>query len=304
MASLNIPYAFTNGTPANATEVNSDFTAVKSFVEAQLVQVDGSVKAPTIAIADDAITSAKIAANAVGTSEIADDAVTADKVLDGATLPVNITGNAATANSATTAGSASTAGHANTAGSATTAVNLDNGAGSSTTWNGGTLNIYANPLVAQYAAHVHGSFWLFTVPSTSGNNVLMLNSDGQIKYRTLSPWSLQDMKEDIQPITNALDKVSSLIPRSFKFKEEVLIEGDDFDRFDRRTQTQYGFVIEEMLQSEVPDVVLHYQKDDEGELLPQSWKSHAVISLAVAAIQELSAKVDALQAEVDSLKNG
>jgi len=37
-------------------------------------------------------------------------------------------------------------------------------------------------------------------------------------------------------------------------------------------------------------------------MLPHSWKSHAVISLAVGAIQELSAKVDALQARVDELE--
>lgn len=71
MATLNIPYAFTNGTPSNATEVNADFTAVKSFVEAQLVSVDGAVKAPTVAIADGAITNAKINYSSVPQTTIA-----------------------------------------------------------------------------------------------------------------------------------------------------------------------------------------------------------------------------------------
>lgn len=61
MASLNIPNSFSNNTVADATQVNSNFTAVKNFAESAVVQVDGSVKAPTIAIEDGAVTAAKLA---------------------------------------------------------------------------------------------------------------------------------------------------------------------------------------------------------------------------------------------------
>ena len=47
MPSLNIPHSFSNGNVANATEVNANFASIKSFVESQTVQVDGSVKAGT-----------------------------------------------------------------------------------------------------------------------------------------------------------------------------------------------------------------------------------------------------------------
>jgi len=60
MAVLNIPYVFTNNTIANAIEVNSDFNAIKAFVESALVQVDGTVKAGTAALQDGAVTNAKI----------------------------------------------------------------------------------------------------------------------------------------------------------------------------------------------------------------------------------------------------
>lgn len=55
MATLNVPYSFTNGTTANATEVNSNFAAVKSFAETALVQADGSVKAGVSALAVEVI---------------------------------------------------------------------------------------------------------------------------------------------------------------------------------------------------------------------------------------------------------
>ena len=72
MASLNIPYSFVNGTTADASQVNANFSAVKSFVESQLVTPDGSVKA----------TSSSYTAGSVGTAALAADAVTAEKMAD------------------------------------------------------------------------------------------------------------------------------------------------------------------------------------------------------------------------------
>lgn len=79
MAALNIPNSFSNNTTADANQVNANFQAVVSWGNT-VVQTDGSVKAGTAAIADDAVTAAKIAAGAVGTSEIANNAVTNAKL--------------------------------------------------------------------------------------------------------------------------------------------------------------------------------------------------------------------------------
>jgi microcystin-dependent protein len=55
MASLNIPYSFTNGTIANATEVDAVNVAIKAFVETETVQRDGSVKAGVNSLSDELI---------------------------------------------------------------------------------------------------------------------------------------------------------------------------------------------------------------------------------------------------------
>jgi hypothetical protein len=73
MASLNIPYSFTNGTIANATEVDAVNIAIKAFVETETVQRDGSVK----------VTAAGIENNAVITSKILDANVTNAKLNNG-----------------------------------------------------------------------------------------------------------------------------------------------------------------------------------------------------------------------------
>ena len=54
MATLNVPNTFVNGTPAVATEVNANFNAVKTFVEALAAGTN---------IDDGAITFSKLNAN-------------------------------------------------------------------------------------------------------------------------------------------------------------------------------------------------------------------------------------------------
>lgn len=260
--------------------------------------LDGTIL--TADIADGQITSAKIADATIVTGDLADGAVTTAKIAGSAITPAQVSNNTYTMSITGNAGYAYSAGAASTATSATTASSATNAAQLAS----GSYSITqsGNWWYCNTEFDVAGLLFLYTVNGSSTNDVLVLTSAGEVKKRTLSPWSLREMKEDIAPITDALDKVASLTPRTFKFKEDVLNKDDDFDLFDRRTQTQYGFVIDEMLESDVPDVVLHYQKDDEGAMLPQSWKSHAVISLAVAAIQELSAKVDALESRVAELE--
>jgi hypothetical protein len=72
MATLSIPNTFVNGTAAIAAEVNSNFTAVKTFVEGLSTGSNldtGSVT--TAKIADLAVTTGKIAGNAVTFAKLA-----------------------------------------------------------------------------------------------------------------------------------------------------------------------------------------------------------------------------------------
>ena len=297
MATFNFT-TFSNNTVADANAVTTNFQNIKNFVESQTVQVDGSVKATTASIADDAITAAKIAPNAVGTSEIANDAVTADKVADGATLPVNITGNAATADSATNATNATTAGYASSAGSAATAPKLeDAGASISRSPSTGKWMFYVAPEFF-YSADFYSDIWYYYPQSSSSTNYIVQRSDGKLCFR--SGTSLLKYKEDVKLIESGLELVKKLKPKSFVFKEEHTDMSDPFEVFARRTQRQYGFVVDDILEIDA-DLVDHDLKD--GEMVPRMWKHEAILANAVAAIQELSAKVDALQAELGALKN-
>jgi hypothetical protein len=110
MATLSIPNVFANATVADATQVNANFNAVKSFVETYAVSTDGAVKATTasitdgavttIKIADGAITAAKLSGGAVGTSFIADSAVTTAKIADANVTTAKIADGAITGGTA------------------------------------------------------------------------------------------------------------------------------------------------------------------------------------------------------------
>ena len=86
MATLNGLYSFTPSTAAKASEVNTNFNAVKAFVDAITTgaNIDGS-----------AITEAKINNGAVSEAKIANNAVTADKINAGAVTDAKLSLTAA-----------------------------------------------------------------------------------------------------------------------------------------------------------------------------------------------------------------
>jgi hypothetical protein len=95
---LTIPHSFTNSTVAEAAEVNSNFSAVKIFVDA--IQDGSGISSSAIVeskIATSAVSSDKIASNSITEVKIADNAVTqaklADRVVGSAELD-NLTLNA------------------------------------------------------------------------------------------------------------------------------------------------------------------------------------------------------------------
>lgn len=158
--------------------------------------------------------------------------------------------------------------------------------------------MYGNIGIAN-TMNLYNDIWYYYPQSSSSTNYIVQRSDGKLCFR--SGTSLLEYKEDVQEIISGLDLISVLKPKSFVFKEQYTDMDDPFEVFARRTQRQYGFVVDDILEIN-SDLVDHDLKD--GELVPRMWKHEAILAHAVAAIQELSAKVDALQAEVDSLKNG
>ena len=99
-------------------------------------------------------------------------------------------------------------------------------------------------------------------------------------YNTSSDYRL---KENVAPMTGALDKVASLKPVTYNWK----VDGSDGQ----------GFIAHELAEV-CPDAV-HGEKDAvdaEGKPVYQGIDTSFLVATLVAAIQELKAEVDALKA--------
>jgi len=142
------------------------------------------------------------------------------------------------------------------------------------------------------------------MPSTNTYGVLFRNNGSNVgdirinssttTYNTSSDYRL---KEDIAPMTGALDKVSALKPVTYKWKST----GEE----------SQGFIAHE-LQAVVPDCVTGekdavetYTDEDGNEqtrIKPQGIDTSFLVATLTAAIQELKAELDATKAEVQALK--
>lgn len=95
-----------------------------------------------------------------------------------------------------------------------------------------------------------------------------------------------NIKEEVAPISSSLNIVKQLNPITFKYKE-------DWSK-DRSTQT--GFIAQELQDVLQNEVYLEGVVNDSGEYLSVAYQN--IIPILTKAIQELSAKVEALEAQL------
>jgi len=131
-----------------------------------------------------------------------------------------------------------------------------------------------------------GSF--YNVMVANGNGFLGgINTSGSTtSYVNLSDYRV---KENINPMVNALDKIALLKPCTFTYKTDG-IDGQ-------------GFIAHE-LQEVFPDAVVGEKDavDAEGKPIYQGVDTSFLVATLTAAIQELKAELDATKAEVAALK--
>jgi len=130
-----------------------------------------------------------------------------------------------------------------------------------------------------------GQIQEFKYNATAVGNISVTGST--TAYNTSSDYRL---KEDIAPMTGALNKVAQLKPVTYKWK----VDGSDGE----------GFIAHEL--AEVCPQAVEGTKDavdDDGKPMHQSIDTSFLVATLTAAIQELSAKNDALTARIEALEN-
>jgi hypothetical protein len=114
---------------------------------------------------------------------------------------------------------------------------------------------------------------------TSRGSITYNRAAGQVAYNITSDYRL---KEDIKPLNGAINRIASLKPSTYKLKET-------------------GFVCEGFIAHELAEVVpmavtgAKDAVDSDGKPLYQAVDLSKIVPILVAAIQELSAEVNALK---------
>jgi len=163
--------------------------------------------------------------------------------------------------------------------------------------NGGTVNLYRN----------FSSLGIRVVGAGSGAYLYGFNSSGG-SYAIYNPFSDERLKENITDLGYGLNEINQLRPITYDWK-------DDVRPFPENTEVQYGLLAQE-LEEVMPELVdtapnTHIVTDKEGneteeELgimvdgqFVQNTKSYAerpLIYILINAVQELTARVEALEA--------
>jgi hypothetical protein len=143
-----------------------------------------------------------------------------------------------------------------------------------------------NGLVMRDTGTVGGNYVQFVNDTPAQAGAITHNGSTTVLYTTSSDYRLKDT---IEPMKNALDRVSLLKPVTFKWRSD----GSDGE----------GFIAHE-LQSVIPGAVSGEKDsvDSDGKPKHQGVDASFVVATLVAAIQELKAQNDELKARVAVLE--
>jgi len=136
--------------------------------------------------------------------------------------------------------------------------------------------------------------------STSMSNTIVLGDANITSFtcnvQSISALSDERDKTDIQDLTLGLDFIKAMRPVQFTWNRRDGTLG---------TRKEVGFIAQELQEVEMDFNTKNrthmVNNDDPSKLLAAPMQSYPIL---IKAIQELSAKVDSLQAEVNTLKNG
>jgi hypothetical protein len=131
--------------------------------------------------------------------------------------------------------------------------------------------------------------------NSSGSGIFAVNDGGTIFAVSTSISAISDLrlKENIKNIQYGLNEVLNLRPVSYDYiKTSTVVDGSN---------GYLGFIAQEV-ETVIPELVGEARAKDENDEPYKSFKMTDMIPVLTKAIQELSAKVDTLQTELNTLK--
>ena len=149
---------------------------------------------------------------------------------------------------------------------------------------------------------VFGDFFPIGTGTTGQDYAGFFNGDVQAGLVFLP--SDRKLKENIQPLNNALSIIDKLQPKTYNYKQDLPLNlpGDK----------QYGLIVQEVaevLPELTQDATLPARYNAEGKMISdafdyKSMEYNGLIPILLQGIKEQQAQIDQLQAQLDALSNG
>jgi len=275
MATITKGKTFINGELVTPEKIHQlvDAATVTGIATADIS--DSAVTAAKIANAN--VTTVKIADANVTTAKIADSAVTSAKIADGTIVNADIAATAAIAD--TKLATISTAGKVSNSATTATSANTAN----TIVLRNSNRSISLNVIDATSPGNSSGILNVLKTDSTRIGGILSNSTNTGVVYATSSDYRL---KADIERLTGAVDRLSTLPVHRFKWIGHPASPKVD------------GFLAHEA-QTIVPESVTGTKDavDSNGNPIFQGIDQSKLVPLLVAAVQELAARVAALEAK-------
>lgn len=128
-----------------------------------------------------------------------------------------------------------------------------------------------------------------TAATGTTNTIVRQSANGNLRMSS----SMRELKTNINDYSDGLTIIKNLRPRIFNWKPQP--DDPEIELKAKAELPEHGFIVEEIFE-QYPELATYvYEKD--GTKTAVMWKPNDVISILVQAVQELSAKVEALEAQ-------
>jgi hypothetical protein len=128
------------------------------------------------------------------------------------------------------------------------------------------------------------------VVATGTTNALVRQaSNGNLRISS----SRRELKTNIEDYSDGLAIIKNLRPRLFNWKPQD--DDPEIEITAKRELPEHGFIVEEIFE-QYPELVTYLYEND-GSKSPVMWKTNDVISILVQSVQELSERLEALEAQ-------
>jgi len=146
----------------------------------------------------------------------------------------------------------------------------------------------SNSIVTAMRTDYVNTYYLWLAYGDYNTNIggITCTSSNSVAYNTSSDYRL---KTDVTPMTGSIERLNNLSPIRFKWKNEL--ENPAVDGFLAHEVTP---VVPEAITGEKDAV------DENGKIIPQAIDQAKLVPLLVGAVQELTARVEQLEAQLNS----